>query len=77
MITEGILNVVFSFFNLLVEFLPQMVLPTDMVSYMSQIFAWVGWVNYYIPLDVVWQGILIVVATWFPSAVMHLLLSLF
>lgn len=77
MITEAILNVVFSFFNILVGFFPTISLPADMISYMAQVFGWVGWVNYYIPLETVWSGILIVVATWFPSAIMHLFLSLF
>lgn len=77
MITEAILTVVFSFFNLLVSFLPSFSMPADMLSSLTQIFAWVAWTNYYIPLDIAVQGFGIVFATWIPAALTHLFISLF
>lgn len=77
MITEGILNVLFSFFNVLVTFLPSFTISADIASSVAQVLAWAGWVNYYIPLDMAWTAIGIVIASWIPSILTHLFLELF
>ena len=77
MILEGIIRGFLGLIELLISFLPSFTpLDGDALATLAQVFSWVGWVNYYIPLDMAWQSILIVVGSWVPCALIHVFLEL-
>ena len=77
MITEAILNVVFSLFIGLFSLVPDLSMPADVLSALTQAFAWAGWVDYYIPMGTALTAILLVITSWAPAAVIHFILNLF
>lgn len=76
MITEAIFNIIFSFLDVLVGFLPTFTFPVELLSDLTQAFSWASWVNYYIPLDTFWTCLVLIIATWVPVAVFRLFVDL-
>lgn len=76
MITEAIFNIIFSFLDVLVGFLPTFTFPVELVSGLSQAFSWASWVNYYVPVDTFITCLGFIVVTWAPVAVFRLFVDL-
>lgn len=77
MITEGILNCIFGFFKILVDFLPSFSIGGDLASVLGQVSSWLGWANYYVPLEDFVGSALIVLSVWLVCAVVSFIITIF
>lgn len=81
MITESILDAVFSFLTAILNFLPTFddinVGGLDMMSVYAQISTWIGWANYYLPMDTFFACCLSILSTWLLCAVCSFFITIF
>lgn len=77
MITEAILNVVFSFFTVLVDVLPTFETPFDLASAFTQISGWIAWVNYYLPVGDIVSYAVALLGVWLACALVAFVLQIF